>query len=104
MSEEQVAEAIRTHDEGGKIWAVIAESMGVSQQNLAVRVKRYRAKQPRNETTRCCWVVRGGVPPSRPTLRPGRECCRSLAQPLQTARANLPNPAVDVFAHSVDSL
>ena len=45
MSEEQVAEAIRMHDEGGKIWAVIAEGMGLSQQNLAVRVKRYRAKQ-----------------------------------------------------------
>ena len=35
MSEEQVAEAIRTHDEGGKIWAVIgrlpAEPRGASE-------------------------------------------------------------------------
>jgi hypothetical protein len=26
------------------------------------------------------------------------------ARPLQTARANLPNPAVEVFGHGVDSL
>jgi hypothetical protein len=28
-----------------RTWAEIAQRMGVSQQNLAMRVKRYRAKQ-----------------------------------------------------------
>jgi len=44
LTDEKVAEAIKTHD-SGQIWAVIAQRLGVSQQNLAVRVKRYRAKQ-----------------------------------------------------------
>jgi hypothetical protein len=79
MSEEQVAEAIRPHDEGRKIWAGMRRPAAAGVLGVGYRL-----------TARLAG--------------PGRECRRSLAQPLQTAGADLPNPAVEVFAHGVDSL